>query len=579
VLIRLDPKDAVAYKDRGLSYYNKKDYDRAIADLDQAIVLNASFPRALQVRADSYYDKGDYDRAIADYSAWIKLDPKNAVAYKDRGLSYYNKKDYDRAIADLNQAIALNTSFPRALQVRADSYYDKGDYDRAIADYSAWIKLDLKNAVAYKDRGLSYYNKGDYDRAIADLDQAIALDPNFARAFRIRGDAYYYKADYDRAIADYGTLIRLNPKDTEAFKDRGLSYVKKGDLTRALEEFDAAIRIDSKYARPFFERATIWERRGDTARAIADYSEAIRIDPKYVSALNARGLLNERSGNLGNAVADFQAMLAIDPQHPGSKDRIGRVQQKLASLAVPAVSAPVAAPQSKETRVALVIGNGAYTSAGIGRLPNPKNDAETVAATLKSLGFTDVTLATDVTRDQMREALRTFRARADRADWALVYYAGHGIEFGGVNYLIPTDARLASDRDIAFETMSLEDVLLTVEGAKKLRLVILDACRDNPFLKTMTRTTATRSIARGLAQAEPQSATLVAYAAKHGQVAEDGQGNSPFVKALVKHLATPGTELNFVFRRVRDEVLALTAGRQEPFTYGSLPAEEFYFRR
>ena len=160
----------------------------------------------------------------------------------------------------------------------------------------------------------------------------------------------------------------------------------------------------------------------------------------------------------------------------------------------------------------------------------------------------------------------------------MVYYAGHGIEVGGVNYLIPVDARLEADRDTTFEAVSLEQVLTAVESARKIKLVVLDACRDNPFAAQMRRTNATRSMTRGLSRIEPEGATLVVYAAKHGQTALDGDGaNSPFAAAFVKRMATPGIEINKIFRLVRDDVLDTTAGRQEPFTYGSLPGREDFF--
>jgi uncharacterized caspase-like protein len=238
----------------------------------------------------------------------------------------------------------------------------------------------------------------------------------------------------------------------------------------------------------------------------------------------------------------------------------------------------VVASKPAEIRVALVIGNSTYSN--VGSLPNAKNDAEKMAETFKRIGFTTVSLGLDLPREKIADALKAFAADADRADWAVVYYAGHGIEFGGNNYLIPTDARLASDRDISFEAVALEQVLLAVEGAQKLRLVILDACRDNPFAKTMRRTTTTRSVGRGLARIDPEGATLVVYAARDGQVAQDGDGsNSPFATALSKYIETPGLEINFLFRKVRDDVFTATGRRQEPFVYGSLPAAEFYFHK
>jgi uncharacterized caspase-like protein len=179
----------------------------------------------------------------------------------------------------------------------------------------------------------------------------------------------------------------------------------------------------------------------------------------------------------------------------------------------------------------------------------------------------------------MRRVLRDFSAEAEKADWAVVYYAGHGLEMGGQNYLVPVDARLRSDRDVQYEAIPLDQVQGSIDGAKKLRLIILDACRDNPFAQQMTRTVASRSIGRGLARVEPEGGELIAFAAKHGQVALDGDDqNSPFVTALVKRLATPGVEIRKLFGLVRDDVLAATGRKQEPFIYGTLGGDDYIFR-
>ena len=220
-------------------------------------------------------------------------------------------------------------------------------------------------------------------------------------------------------------------------------------------------------------------------------------------------------------------------------------------------------------RVALVIGNSAYQH--VAKLPNPARDANAIAALLRSAGFDQVEQRNDLTIREFRRAMREFAYLARDADMALVFYAGHGIEVGGNNYLIPTDARLKSDLDIEDEVMSLDRVLRSLEAART-RLVILDACRDNPFLVTMARLTATRSIGRGLARVEPNASDmLIAFAAKAGSVAADGStGHSPFTTALVKHVAEPGLDVRLALGRVRDDVLLNTHGRQEPFVYGSL---------
>jgi formylglycine-generating enzyme required for sulfatase activity len=235
----------------------------------------------------------------------------------------------------------------------------------------------------------------------------------------------------------------------------------------------------------------------------------------------------------------------------------------------------VAAPAAyAEKRVALVIGNGAYAKAA--KLPNPARDAGAVETMLRRAGFDIVDVKRDLGRDAMRRALRDFSDKVREADIAVVFYAGHGIEVNGANYLIPVDAALERDIDVEDEAVPLDRVSQVLEPARRLRLVILDACRDNPFVRSMRRTIGTRSIGRGLAKVEVLTAdTLVAFAAKAGSTAEDGKGaNSPYTSALVRHLATPGLDVRLALGRVRDEVLRSTNSRQEPFVYGSLGGTE-----
>src|SRR5262245_48053278 len=193
-------------------------------------------------------------------------------------------------------------------------------------------------------------------------------------------------------------------------------------------------------------------------------------------------------------------------------------------------------PAHAEKRVALVIGNGSY--AHIAGLPNVPNDAAALAALFKSAKFDAVDVRHNLGVVELRRALREFAGRATDADMAVLFYAGHGIEVGGTNYLIPVDARLATDYDVKDETVELDRVLEAMEPAKRLRLVILDACRENPFVKSMKRTVASRSVGRGLGRVEPATSdTLIAYATRANTIAEDGKGpNSPYTAALIKHL-------------------------------------------
>jgi uncharacterized caspase-like protein len=230
-------------------------------------------------------------------------------------------------------------------------------------------------------------------------------------------------------------------------------------------------------------------------------------------------------------------------------------------------------PALAEKRVALVIGMSRYQQ--VPRLANPARDAAAMSALFKKAGFDVVDSELDLGISDLRRVIREFAETSQDADISVVYYAGHGIEVDGTNYLVPADAKLLSDFDIEDETVSLDRVLKALDPVKRLKLIILDACRDNPFSKTMKRSVASRSIGRGLAKIEPSmSDTLIAFAAKAGAVASDGDGqNSPFATALVKYIAEPGLDLRLAFGRVRDDVLKNTGNRQEPFVYGSLGGE------
>ena len=226
-------------------------------------------------------------------------------------------------------------------------------------------------------------------------------------------------------------------------------------------------------------------------------------------------------------------------------------------------------------RVALIIGNSAYQN--VPRLSNPMNDLEAMSSMLRGAGFDIVDVRRDLKANEMRRALRDFADKVRDADVAIVYFAGHGIEIDGVNYVIPIDAVLERDIDAFDEAVPLDRVLTVIDPAKQLRLVILDACRDNPFGKSMRRTIASRAIGRGLAKIEPTSPnTLIAFAAKAGSTASDGDSkNSPFTAALVRHLPKPGLDLRKAFGFTRDDVLKATNNKQEPYVYGSLGGDDF----
>ena len=274
--IRRSPGDAVAYVKRGEVFLGmgERQYDRAIADFNQAIAVNPNHVPAYTRRALVYRDRGEHDRAVADFSEAIRLQPDGVTAYLARGMLYSVKGEYERTIVDLDQALRLNPQLGQAYYYRGFAFEKTGERDKAIADYRkvlefghcplvnpvrvlaeeglkrlgitekemrVWsteatvtrydraIRENPNDAVAYGMRCLSYWSKGEHDKAIADCDQAVRLSPNSPAPYGYRGLAHLGKRDYDRAIADFDESIRLNPQGSPAHADRGRAYLAKGD--------------------------------------------------------------------------------------------------------------------------------------------------------------------------------------------------------------------------------------------------------------------------------------------------------------------------------------------------------------
>jgi uncharacterized caspase-like protein len=239
----------------------------------------------------------------------------------------------------------------------------------------------------------------------------------------------------------------------------------------------------------------------------------------------------------------------------------------------------IAAPALAEKRVALVIGNSAYKYAPV--LANPKNDAEGVAAALKRLKF-DVIAGIDLDEAATRRLLREFAEKLDgmgKEDTALLFYAGHGLQVNGKNYLVPVDAKLEKERDLDFQAVSFDFVQSLMEKTAQTNIVILDSCRDNPLARTLARGMGTRStgIGRGLAEMRGINDTLIVYATSPGNVALDGaDAHSPFTAALLQHIERPGLEIRHMISEVRATVIAATKGQQVPWEAASL-TRQIYF--
>ena len=494
---------------------------------------------AMAVHGNVLMTKGDNDKAIAAFSAAHDADPDNVGIIDARGIAYERKGQDDLAMEDYNLALQKHPNFGAAYNNRGTIYLRRGAFQSALDDFNAAVKYAPKMYVAHTNRGRVLTFSKDFDGALADFAEAEQIDPAPPQAAMHRCMTYTAMGKFDAAIVDCNSAIEKVPKNQFALNSRAEAYLAKGDLDAALKDFNSVLGLNPNNVRAHSGRGQLFEKKRDLAQARADYrSASFALTPfDEIDVARARTTARER-------------LAALTPQ------------------------APDAANTAR--RIALIIGNGAYKN--VHQLDNPPRDARLIAGALRDVGFQTVTLTNDLTRDKFFEALHGFAREAEKADWAVVYYAGHGLEIGGVNYLVPVDARLAADRDAETEAVALEQVIAAVGGARKLRLVMLDACRDNPFAPTMQRTIAMKLVDKGLSNIEPGAGFMVVYAAKHGETALDGDVDSPFAVAVARDIKEPRVEVRKLFDIVRDDVWTASKHQQQPFTYGSPPGrEDFYF--
>jgi tetratricopeptide (TPR) repeat protein len=578
-------------------------------------------------RGAALLDKNDCDGALADFDSAVRLKPNEAAYHGGRGLVFYQcKRDYARALDAFNQVVRLTPSDAAAWDIRSNCKKLLGDLDGAIADDTKAIQLDPRTAMYHGNRAIAYQEKGDRVNALADFNFEVQASPNSSPAVGNRGLFFLNIGQLDLAIADLTNAIRLDPNSSKAYANRAEAFRQKGDLDRSLADLDQAIRINPRDPLNFARRADTLRYRGDFRDAIAEDDRASALDPDYIPAFTGRGLSYERLGDVAQAKVEFAKAIgsrsylanldysksALETARARSAalesgapppiiPPAPRKTEKENSIPTPPSIAPVVPANLVQTtaasqgrRIALVIGNSNYQS--VIKLINPKKDAQLVAASLRNIGFATVTVLIDAPRADLLEVLHAFAEDAKAADWAVVYYAGHGVEVSGTNYLIPIDAKIAAGGDLVSQGVPANDIIAAEAGAKKLKLVVLDACRDNPFPvpdqappavvasaappsseagRSLTRTLAQ---GKGLAAIKADAGTLIVFAARDGQTALDGDGDdSPFAVAIAQRIATPGVEINKLFRLVRDDVMEATAGRQEPYTYGSLPGREDFF--
>lgn len=455
---------------------------------------------------------------------------------------------------------------------RGGAYQQNNTLELAVADFSEAIRLAPNAAYAWQDRGEAYTQLRDYAEAIADLDQAIRIDPKRAFRYHSRAVAYREKGDLDHALEDFSAAISLDRTHDFRFGDRGTVYLSLGRYNLAIADFDEVTKLNPTFAAAFWRRAQAYLALGDAKRALSESNRAVELDPRDPDAYANRAAAHEKLGEDEAARRDYRNVLDLRPNDPAA----------LSALAAPATALGGAAlprPQSDSTpreascagsgrRVALVVGNGAYPQEAY--LTNPVNDSDDVSAILRDKLCFSVITAKNVTLAAFSQKIGEFAEAANGADVALFYYAGHGMQFQQTNLLLPIDAKLANEYDAIHENVSAQDVVAMLESRAKVTLVFLDACRNNPiednFRRQMKFAQRGFGETRGLAPMVARgSETLLVYATRPNDRADDGGGrNSPFTLAFLKHIATPGKDIELVMRDVTATVRELTGGRQVP---------------
>jgi tetratricopeptide (TPR) repeat protein len=396
----------------------------------------------LQGRALAEAKIGEFDSAIADFNEHIRLMPKSLSGHLGRCLTFTSKGDFDRAISDCNEVIRLNPQLVNGYGARGMIWTEKGEFDNAIADFNEALRINPKSFEMHFSRAACWRSKGEFDRAIADYDEAIRLKPKESGPFTYRGETWRLKGDLDRAITDQDQAIRLDPTASNSFVQRGDALRYKGELTRALADYNQALNITPNDVTAFTGRGLTYEKMGDLARARVEFEKTLTSSDqrRYDVYKSARETANARLAALDSGT--------IQPTIPSAPSKAASAT----SIPTPSAVTPIIAPATvanRGRRIALVVGNSKYKN--VPTLTNPPRDAEAIAAALRAVGFETVTLTKDAARETLVDALRKFAVDAETAEWAVVYYAGHGIEMNGVNYLIPVDATLAADRDVQFE--------------------------------------------------------------------------------------------------------------------------------
>ena len=459
------------------------------------------------------------------------------------------------AFINFSFILVLLGSLPVSAQKDFQAYeegiakFKASDYAGSVEIFTAIINNADHNKKLDEDlyyyRGQAYYHQDEYRSALADLDQSLLLD------HYNKGIIYWYKARcYDK-------------------------IEKKNEAVRNYQEALTAAGSNKKIAAQILaDRARFHAREGNRNAADQDLAKAISLDPNNPrlsdTPLNNTSTRTERSA--GEEKKNTQLIVQNNQPENITDSKQSVQNETVKSTLIPAI----AETYKDEKRYALVIGNSNY-SKQIGILKNPVNDATDVATELRKSNF-EVQLLTNATYIQIREAMRGFHEKLTNGPRdqtvGLFYYAGHGVQFQDENYLVPVDANVQFEDDIVRMCFPVQRMVLAnmEKSNSRMNIVILDACRNNPFPAT------SRSLGSGLGEMKKARGSFIAYATAPGSVASDGTGrNGLYTQELLKALRKEGLTIEQVFKEVRTNVLRLSGDRQYTWDSSNIIGE-FYFK-
>jgi Tfp pilus assembly protein PilF len=568
--------------------------ERAIADFNEVLRLDERNPTGFALRGSCHISTGDLNSALADLNRAQQLNPQEFNVHNGFGRYYIAKGNYDRAIAELTQAIGINSQVPAGFRNRGLAYEGKGDLIKALADFRQALSVnsdkrqkpvrDAAEGIERIDRKIAAIGKMDWgacfngpngEYRIAACGRLISSgklgEGDLSQAYFQRAvNMMVIRAKLDQSLADLNDAIRLDPSHAPAHAIRAARFVRSGNLDRALADLNEAKRLNPNSGTVHNVFGLYYNAIGDYNGALVEFNESLRLLPQYLYAYKNRAITYEHKGELAAALADFRIALSMDPakKEIGGReaaDGIARIEARLATSQGTASSAPTLPSIARVPgrRVALVIGNDKYEY--LPQLRKAVNDARAVADHLGKVGF-EAIIIENGNRRTMSEKLTELTGKVGRGDTAFFFFAGHGIAIKGGNYLLPTDTpQINEDQEpmVTREAIGADSIVdaLQERGARVI-IVVLDACRDNPFKKAGTRGVGGKD---GLGEMLAPEGVFVLYSAGFGQTAldrlsdKDDNANSVFTRTFASLLERPGITLQEIAKITQSEVKKLSA--------------------